>query len=75
MREWRKTNHLTPEQRLKDNARSYANTYKKRGKLIQEPCADCGSQKSEMHHPDYTKPLLVIWLCRVCHLKCHKTKA
>ena len=42
-----------------------------RGKLIPQPCK-CGATKVEMHHPDYSKPLLVEWLCRPCHLDHHK---
>lgn len=52
-------------------ARSYANVYLKRGKLKKQPCAVCGSEKSQMHHEDYTKPLLVRWLCRKHHLELH----
>lgn len=72
MRENRvKHSDLPEEARLKANARAYANVYQKRGLLIQKPCEDCGSNKSEKHHPDHTKPLAVIWLCRPCHLKRH----
>jgi hypothetical protein len=72
MREWRKHNPLTPEQSYKDRARSYANTYQRRGKLIRQPCEKCGSLQSEKHHPDYTQPLNVEWLCRPCHLQLHR---
>lgn len=72
MREWRKTHPLTPEQRLKMNCRSYANVYKRRGRLIPGNCADCNSPDVEMHHPDYSKPLFIIWLCRPCHLFRHR---
>ena len=72
MRDWRKENPLTEEQRFKDNTRSYAGMYKRRGKLIPQPCADCGSAEAEMHHPDYAQPLKVEWLCRPCHLSLHK---
>jgi hypothetical protein len=74
MREWRKTHPLDAEQRFKDNARSYAGTYKRRNKLIPQPCAHCG-EEAEMHHPDYAQPLKVEWLCRPCHLALHKTLA
>lgn len=71
MREFRERTPLNEEQRAKMNCRSYANTYKRRGKLIQEPCP-CGSPDSQMHHHDYTKPLEVEWLCRKCHLARHR---
>lgn len=71
MREWRKNHQLTKEQQLKDNARSYAGVYKRRGKIQQEPCKQCGNEHSQMHHEDYSKPLEVIWLCRKCHLELH----
>jgi hypothetical protein len=64
----------------------YTDTYKQRQKvrrklryavqkgiLIRLPCIKCG-QKSEAHHPDYTKPLDVIWLCRLHHTELHKNK-
>jgi hypothetical protein len=50
----------------KEISRAYALTYLRRGILKREPCQECGSPQSEIHHPDYTKPLLVRWLCRPC---------
>lgn len=72
MREWRKTHPLVGESKRKDRVRSYANQYKKRGLIEQTPCIVCGDPNSEMHHPDYNRPLYVQWLCRPCHLDLHK---
>jgi hypothetical protein len=72
MREWRKTHPLQELARRKDIVRSIAGVYKRRGKLIPEPCSVCGNEKAEMHHPDYGRPLDVEWLCRSCHLVVHK---
>ena len=37
-----------------------------------EQCSRCLKEcKPEGHHPDYSKPLEVIWLCRECHNKEH----
>jgi hypothetical protein len=73
MRENRpKHSELTPEQRMKANARSYAHVYRDRGKIDRKPCEKCGSEDSQMHHEDYSRPLEVTWLCRDCHLEHHK---
>lgn len=35
---------------------------------VPETCEGCGLKKPvERHHPDYSKPLLVVWLCKPCH--------
>lgn len=64
---------LSPEEKLKASARAYAKVYKRRGKLIPQPCESCGAAASEcqMHHPDYSKPLEVKWLCVACHELLH----
>lgn len=66
-----KHSELKPEAKKKANARSYANTYQRRGKLLKEPCTLCGSEQTEKHHEDYDKPLEIEWLCRDCHLEYH----
>lgn len=71
MRAFRQRTPLTAEQRLKDNVRSYANVYLRRGMLRRLPCAECGDDRAQMHHHDYAKPLEVEWLCRPCHLARH----
>ena len=70
MRSWRQGRILTALEWKKDNARSYAGVYLRRGLLSREPCEVCG-EEAEMHHDDYDKPLEVRWLCRVHHLAHH----
>jgi len=36
-------------------------------KLKKMPCCVCGSEKSQAHHEDYSRPLDVIWLCVIHH--------
>ena len=45
------------------------------GRLQRKPCEVCGAAKSEGHHPDYSKPLEVMWLCRTHHLEQHGKKS
>lgn len=42
----------------------------RKGTLVRpDRCSQCGlTCKPEAHHPDYSKWLEVIWLCRPCHL-------
>jgi len=44
----------------------------KSGLIKQKPCEYCSNPKSEAHHPDYSKPLSVIWLCNKHHNELHK---
>lgn len=71
MREWRRTHPMSAEQKEKARARSYANTYKRRGLIPVEAC-ECGAPGEEMHHDDYSRPLDVRWFCRPCHLVYHE---
>jgi len=73
MREWRRSNPMSEEQRRKDIARSKAGVYLRRGKIVRKPCRVCG-ERAEMHHPDYDKPYEVDWLCRGCHLEEHQAQ-
>ena len=40
------------------------------GKLIKQPCLMCG-ESAEAHHPDYSRPLDVVWLCQTHHKQVH----
>lgn len=46
------------------------------GKLKRQPCEVCGKTNNqetiEAHHPDYAKPLEVVWLCRKHHSERHR---
>ena len=77
-REWRRKHPdkgrvaaKNPEGQAKAKCRMIARNHLQRGKLQRDPCWACGSLPSEMHHPDYDRPLEPVWLCRPCHLKEH----
>ena len=44
------------------------------GKLAPEPCFICGD-KAHAHHPDYSRPLSVTWLCPTHHKAAHRIVA
>jgi hypothetical protein len=58
--------------RIKRLAKDTVHNAIRAGKLNKMPCAICGIKKAEGHHPDYTKPLKVIWLCKEHHTEIHK---
>ncbi len=41
-----------------------------RGSIRPLPCFVCG-EAAEAHHPDYDRPLDVVWLCRAHHRQAH----
>lgn len=67
---WRHRNPMTREQRFRSNARSYLHVYLKRGQIVRQPCEACGDV-AQPHHPDYSKPLQVRWLCKFHHQELH----
>ena len=46
------------------------------GRLVRpSACEECGAAgRVEGHHPDYSKPLEVRWLCDTCHYAVHGRK-
>lgn len=41
------------------------------GRIKKLPCLCCGEMKVEGHHPDYSRPLDVVWLCTKHHKEVH----
>lgn len=47
-----------------------------RGVIKKLPCEVCGNKKTDGHHNNYSKPLVIMWVCRKCHGSIHRgTKA
>ena len=55
----------------KISARNKTNWAIKTGTLVRMPCVNCGA-KAEAHHPDYDRPLDVVWLCPKHHKEAHE---
>lgn len=68
---------------MKETVRKYAATFPQRkkantavgnavrdGRLKKQPCWVCG-EKAVAHHPDYDRPLDVVWLCQPHHKQAH----
>lgn len=69
LRVWAKNSKNKHPEKIK--ARRKLGRAKKSGVIIPQPCRDCGADKVHGHHPDYSKPLEVVWLCPSCHSKEH----
>lgn len=67
--EYRK--HYRAVNRLKYIARNAVNNALRDGAIVKLPCEMCGSEWSQAHHEDYSKPLDVKWLCFNCHRLAH----
>ncbi len=39
--------------------------------LVRELCSVCGNE-AEVHHPNYNKPLEIVWLCKKHHVEEHR---
>ena len=60
-----------PVLRIKHMARWIFRRAKNTGKIKSQSCAECGTLPAQGHHPNYSKPLLIVWLCDRCHRKKH----
>ncbi len=64
----------TPIGELKFRAGQLIRYLKRKGKIISNPCCICGDENTQGHHPDYSKPLEVAWLCSKHHKEVHYGK-
>jgi hypothetical protein len=60
------------EARKRHNARRVTQKAIMKGLLIKQPCFVCGDLQAEAHHPDYSTPMAVSWLCRSHHYQVHE---
>lgn len=58
---------------LKRKARLAVSNAVRDGRLIKQLCW-CGAVRVDAHHPSYTKPLEVIWLCKKHHVEADKQR-
>lgn len=72
-KEWYKKNGRNRNKKAQ-KAEWEVNKAKKNGTLIvPEKCELCGkSGDIRAHHPNYNKPLEIIWVCRSCHRNLHR---
>ena len=68
---------MSPEQRRKVKCRSHSHMLVKRGKIKRKEFCDMCAKPGElqMHHPNYDKPLEVLWVHRASHLELHRLVA
>jgi hypothetical protein len=80
MEQWKKNNPGYMTKKKKEwwdkNKERLAIKYKvkyaiKTGKLTKLPCVKCGATDVDAHHPDYSQPLSVVWLCKQHHRDLH----
>jgi len=67
--------HYYKNEKCKTQAKERARSAFKKG-LILKPlfCELCGKPGNlEKHHPDYVKPLTVMWIHRACHSRLHRS--
>ncbi|NBW08286.1 MAG: hypothetical protein EBR82_09685 [Caulobacteraceae bacterium] len=70
-----KTKKCTGEALRRLYARNSVYQAVKRGTLRKLPCLVCGDSDSVAHHPVYSLPLAVVWLCKPHHDQLHAEHA
>lgn len=63
--------------KVKNKARRLVNYAVGKGEItLPDHCETCQTTENlEKHHPDYSKPLEVVVLCRLCHAQLHALEA
>jgi hypothetical protein len=65
-------NEHSRRQRLKRKLQLRAKNLAYKHCVLGEKCEHCGSTNNlQKHHPDYSKPLEIVTLCRDCHRAIH----
>lgn len=59
------------EKKMRASCRQIWRMAVRRGKVQKRPCVRCSALVADGHHEDYTRPLDVVWLCKVCHVAEH----
>lgn len=73
---WLKASHKTKDKHPTHHAaRVEVQKAIKRGDLVRKPCEVCDEPKTQGHHDDYSKPLVVRWLCHKHHRAVHYKNA
>lgn len=63
--------YLDPVHRQKARVRWQIRKAAKCGRIERQNCALCGAE-AVPHHPDYSRPFFVVWLCREHHELVHR---
>jgi len=77
---WRKKNGYYNEEKWKKvhkiavNAEKVIQELIRKGRVKRLPCAICGEKNTVAHHPDYAKPVEVVFLCYSHHRNLHYGK-
>jgi hypothetical protein len=64
-----------PQQRARNpekyTARNAVHNALRDGRIQKQNCVVCGSASTQAHHPDYSQPLNVVWVCFHHHMAIH----
>ena len=66
-----KSANTSDEEMIKRRAKHKVKIAIAGGVLHPSDCVLCGEPYEVAHHQDYSKPLVVDWLCKKCHLRVH----